>query len=75
MAEDPADTGGRGGPGGKKESASGKAAPDGKLVKGTRPGLPGVPDVCTCRVGLSQGPRWLSRLLCRVGPEQNIASD
>ncbi|XP_036159340.1 splicing factor, suppressor of white-apricot homolog isoform X3 [Myotis myotis] len=33
VAEDPADTGGRGGPGGKKESASGKAAPDGKLVK------------------------------------------
>ncbi|XP_036290199.1 splicing factor, suppressor of white-apricot homolog isoform X3 [Pipistrellus kuhlii] len=32
-AEDPADPGGRGGPGGKKESASGKAAPDGKLVK------------------------------------------
>ncbi|XP_014400834.1 PREDICTED: splicing factor, suppressor of white-apricot homolog, partial [Myotis brandtii] len=33
VAEDVADTGGRGGPGGKKESASGKAAPDGKLVK------------------------------------------
>ncbi|ELK26445.1 Splicing factor, suppressor of white-apricot like protein [Myotis davidii] len=33
VAEDPADTGGRGGPGAKKESASGKAAPDGKLVK------------------------------------------
>lgn len=35
VAEDPADSGGRGGPGGKKELASGKAAPDGKLVKGT----------------------------------------
>ncbi|XP_014394765.1 PREDICTED: splicing factor, suppressor of white-apricot homolog, partial [Myotis brandtii] len=57
VAEDVADTGGRGGPGGKKESASGKAAPDGKLVKGTLPGLPGVPDVRTRRVGLSQGPR------------------
>lgn len=55
-AEDPVDPGGRGGPGGKKESASGKAAPDGKLVKGTRPGLPGVPDVRARRVGLSQGP-------------------
>ncbi|KAM7051096.1 splicing factor, suppressor of white-apricot homolog isoform 1-T1 [Molossus nigricans] len=33
VAEDPADAGGRGGSGGRKESASGKAAPDGKLVK------------------------------------------
>lgn len=35
MAEDAADAGGRGGSGGKKESASSKAAADGKLVKGT----------------------------------------
>lgn len=37
MAEDAADTGGRGSSGGKKEAPSSKAVLDGKLVKGAWP--------------------------------------
>lgn len=56
VAEDPADAGARGGSAGKKESASSKAATDGKLVKGALgPAFRGPPALAGRGLGLPGG--------------------